>query len=219
MHWTIMKKFLYSRSVEKAGDVLVILADTISKRNSQSSIVRQTCQDFAQHCISNQTNIEIIDLYRDYKARKFDPVLDSTFVGNKILEYQIKIKAAKTIVFFYPALWSTMPALMKGFLDVVFRPGFAFEPGAKPLTKQDGYLSGKKASVFVFEDKSWMHNKVLNNNFDQIFWQRSIFAQSGLKGNIKYFYETNKMNTEKSLELKNEMKRAVQAIRLSPAGI
>jgi putative NADPH-quinone reductase len=214
-----MKTFPYTQSVEKPGDILIIVADTHSKRNSQLSVVRQTCQEFGQSCIAKGARVDIIDLYRDYKARKFDPVLDTAFTGNKIREYQIKIKAAKTIIFFYPAIWSTMPALMKGFLDVVFRPGFAFDVSAKPLTRSDGYLTGKKATVFVFEDKSWMHSTVLNNNFDQIFWQRSIFAQSGLRGTIKYFYETNQMNTEKSAELKTEMHRAAQSIRMTPAEV
>lgn len=49
---------------------------------------------------------------------------------------------------FYPLWLGTMPALLKGFLEQVFRPGFAFEPG-KPGRMFRKRLSGKSARVVV----------------------------------------------------------------------
>src|SRR5688500_7836161 len=44
-----------------------------------------------------------------------------------IAEAQKLIAAADHLVFVYPTWWGTMPALLKGFLDRVLTPGFAFE--------------------------------------------------------------------------------------------
>lgn len=47
----------------------------------------------------------------------------------------------------YPLWLGTMPALLKGFLEQVFRPGFAFDQNAKGWPK--GNLSGKSARIVV----------------------------------------------------------------------
>ena len=46
---------------------------------------------------------------------------------NDILKAQQLITAAVHLVFIYPTWWGTMPALLNGFFDRVFTPGFAFE--------------------------------------------------------------------------------------------
>ena len=63
---------------------------------------------------------------------KFDPVLWKGY--NKIQELepdlvnaQELIQWSNHIVFVYPNWWGAMPALMKGFFDRVFLPGFAFK--------------------------------------------------------------------------------------------
>ena len=40
---------------------------------------------------------------------------------------------AEHLVIVYPLWLGTMPALLKGFLEQAFRPGFAFDPGAMGL--------------------------------------------------------------------------------------
>ncbi|WP_290818709.1 NAD(P)H-dependent oxidoreductase [Halovivax sp.] len=44
-----------------------------------------------------------------------------------LAEAESLIRWADHLVFVYPNWWGTMPALLKGFFDRVFRPGFAFE--------------------------------------------------------------------------------------------
>lgn len=43
-----------------------------------------------------------------------------------LIDVQEKIKWAEHIVWIYPVWWGSMPAIMKGFIDRVFLPGFAF---------------------------------------------------------------------------------------------
>lgn len=44
-----------------------------------------------------------------------------------LLEAQEKIRWAEHLVWIYPVWWGSVPALLKGFIDRVFLPGFAFE--------------------------------------------------------------------------------------------
>lgn len=78
------------------------------------------------------------------------------------LEYDITkaqqlIATADHLVFVYPTWWGTMPALLKGFLDRVLTPGFAFEhieggTGYGPL------LNGKSAQIFTTMDSpKWVY--------------------------------------------------------------
>ncbi|MEO1281456.1 MAG: NAD(P)H-dependent oxidoreductase [Pseudomonadota bacterium] len=64
-----------------------------------------------------------------------------------ISKAQADIAWANHVVLVYPLWLGTMPALLKGFLEQVFRPDFAFEP------KSDGWpvggLTGRSARVVV----------------------------------------------------------------------
>ncbi|WP_370660203.1 NAD(P)H-dependent oxidoreductase [Massilia glaciei] len=61
---------------------------------------------------------------------------------------QDEIVWANHLVLFFPLWLGDMPALLKGFLEQVARPGFAFAKGKRnPLTKKA--LSGRSARVVV----------------------------------------------------------------------
>jgi putative NADPH-quinone reductase len=61
---------------------------------------------------------------------------------------QDAIKWAEHLVFFFPLWLGDMPALLKGFLEQVARPGFAFSREARnPLAAKD--VSGRSARVVV----------------------------------------------------------------------
>jgi len=77
-----------------------------------------------------RTNADIKELH--VREIDFDPFLP---VGYKkevkleqgLIDSQHLIKWANHLVFFYPTWWGTMPALLKGFIDKVFLPGFGFK--------------------------------------------------------------------------------------------
>jgi putative NADPH-quinone reductase len=65
-----------------------------------------------------------------------------------LTEAQAAIKWAEHIVLFFPLWLGDMPALLKGFLEQVARPGFAFAQGARnPFTAKA--LGGRSARVVV----------------------------------------------------------------------
>ncbi|MGG4143580.1 NAD(P)H-dependent oxidoreductase [Paenibacillus algorifonticola] len=66
-------------------------------------------------------------------------------------EAQAHIKWADHLVFVYPTWWGGPPALLKGFIDRVFLPGFAYKyVKGKALPEQ--LLKGKTARIIVTMD-------------------------------------------------------------------
>ena len=68
-----------------------------------------------------------------------------------LIEAQKLIQWADHLVFVYPTWWGTMPALLKGFIDRVFLPGFAFQY-RKDSVWWDKLLKGKSARLIVTMD-------------------------------------------------------------------
>ncbi len=66
-----------------------------------------------------------------------------------ILQCQQAILQADHVVIIHPLWLGSMPALLKGFLEQVFRPGFAFGRPEKPGRPGEKLLKGKSARVIV----------------------------------------------------------------------
>ena len=64
-------------------------------------------------------------------------------------QVQAHIRWAEHIVLFFPLWLGDMPALLKGFLEQVARPGFAFEHEAGRATFTKKGLTGRSARVVV----------------------------------------------------------------------
>ena len=68
-----------------------------------------------------------------------------------LLKAQDSIKWADHLVFVYPTWWGTMPALLKGFIDRTFLPGFAFKYRDDSIW-WDRLLKGRTARLIVTMD-------------------------------------------------------------------
>jgi putative NADPH-quinone reductase len=81
----------------------------------------------------------------------FDPVLrgshtDPVPLEPDVVAAQDHIRWADHLVFVHPVWWSDLPALLKGFLDRVFLPGFAFAyRKGSPLPQK--LLKGRSARI------------------------------------------------------------------------
>lgn len=116
---------------------------------------------------------------------EFDPVLHDGYDQGQtlepdLLEAQRLIHWAEHLVFVYPVWWGGLPALLKGFFDRVFLPGFAFRyRGQSQLW--DKLLSGRTADLLVTLDTPpwyfrWMYGAPAHRQMT-----RTILGFSGIK--------------------------------------
>lgn len=94
---------------------------------------------------------------------KFDPILrggtnKSQTLEPDLVEAQRLIKWANHLVFVFPVWWSAPPALLKGFIERVFLPGFAFKY-RENSSNWDKLLTGKRARLIITSDASvlWLY--------------------------------------------------------------
>lgn len=78
-----------------------------------------------------------------------------------------KIKWAEHIVWIYPVWWGSVPAIMKGFIDRVFLPGFAFQKRENSVW-WDKLLKNKSARIISTLDQPawyyWLINRQPSNH-------------------------------------------------------
>ncbi len=80
-----------------------------------------------------------------------------TKLESDLLKSQEILKWADHLVWIYPVWWGSVPALMKGFLDRVLLPGFAFSKRKKSLW-WDKHFTGKTARIICTLDQpSWYY--------------------------------------------------------------
>ncbi len=126
-----------------------ILALTAAPTGSFCEALAAAYRDGAQ---SAGHDVRSIDLGR----LAFDPVLRQGYreiqaLESDLLAAQESIRWAQHLVFAYPLWWGTMPALLKGFIERVFLPGFAFQYRPDSVL-WDRLLSGRSAQLIVTMD-------------------------------------------------------------------
>jgi putative NADPH-quinone reductase len=135
--------------------------------------------------------VEFVDLYR----ASFDPILPYEEIPRKfsfdetVLNYYDAVQSSDTFVFVHPDWWGGPPALLKGFIDRVFRPGVTYEyEGNEFLSKKKlELLSGKKA--FVFTTTDYPEPEGLYPPAE--IWKTNVFSYCGIKDSAIYtFFET-----------------------------
>jgi putative NADPH-quinone reductase len=87
----------------------------------------------------------------------FDPDLHQAYRHRQELEpdlacAQQDILWADHLVFAYPTWWGTVPARLKGFIDRVLHPGFAFKFTSDKALFQEKLLAGRSARLLVTMD-------------------------------------------------------------------
>ena len=82
-------------------------------------------------------------------------------------------------VFFFPLRHGTMPALLKGFLEHIFRPGFAMEytPGGLPKR----LLAGRSARIVVTMGMPALMYRWYFGAYGVRGFERSMLGFAGIK--------------------------------------
>ena len=79
-----------------------------------------------------------------------------------LIDAQEKLKWANHIVWIYPVWWGSVPALMKGFLDRVLLPDFAFKKREGSIW-WDKFFTGKSSRIICTLDQPPWYYKFVNS--------------------------------------------------------
>ncbi len=129
----------------------------------------------------------------------FDPILHKGYKEKQELEPDLvnvreTIRWCEHFVIFYPAWFSTMPALLKGLFDRIWLPGFAFQFYKEGIFKEKlwrALLKGRTARVFVLSDSPPIFARLIfgdttNEIRKGILWFAGIRARVKKVGPMKF---------------------------------
>ena len=122
--------------------------------------------------------VNLIDL-------EFSPILKfgykkRTELEADLLNVQNDILESNHLVFVYPTWWGTYPALLKGFIDRVFLPKFAFKYRENSLL-WDKLLKGKSARLIVTMDTPKWYYSLIYKSPGHNSMKKGILGFCGIK--------------------------------------
>lgn len=156
--------------------ILVILGHP-----AERSLCRALAEAYVKGAVEAAHEVQFLAL----GSLTFDPILHEGYARIQDLEpdlvsAQAAITWAQHLVFVYPTWWGTMPALLKGFIDRIFLPGFAFKYRQGSVF-WDRLLAGRSAHLLVTMDSPpWYYRWVVHRpGHNQM--KRAILEFSGIK--------------------------------------
>lgn len=140
----------------------------------------------------------------------FDPILHHGYKQDQPLEpdlvtAQRAITAADHLVFIYPVWWGNLPALLKGFIDRVFLPGFAFRYTNR-LPEQ--LLKGKSARIIATMDAPNLYDLLLLGRSSTHPLEEAVLKFCGIQPvRITRVTSTRRLNPAKIAALLKQIKK------------
>lgn len=130
---------------------------------------------------------------------EFNPILQYGYRKRTELEPDLldawnKLQWADHIVWIYPTWWAAPPALLKGFIERVFLPGFTFEyQESSPFPKK--LMKGKTSEIISTMDSPvWYYKWVLKDVGGKII-RKNIGAFCGIKNRRTTYLAVVKQST------------------------
>jgi putative NADPH-quinone reductase len=133
---------------------------------------------------ANGHNVNFHDLY----AERFDCVLPfgefprDVTLPSDIERHCSEISAASGIVIVHPNWWGQPPAILKGWVDRVIRPGVAYEfiEGDKGEGVPRGLLNARSATVFNTSNTNAERERSVFGDPLELIWKNCIFDLCGV---------------------------------------
>jgi putative NADPH-quinone reductase len=126
--------------------------------------------------------------FRDLYGEHFDPLLTGAEIPKEaplpkiIREHCEEIAEAEGIVIVHPNWWGQPPAILKGWIDRVIRPGIAYEflEGDLGEGVPKGLLKAKAALVFNTSNTEWEREKNVFGDPLETIWKNCVFGLCGI---------------------------------------
>ena len=137
-----------------------------------------------QQLIKNGHNVFFHDLY----GEGFNPLLageeipEDAFLPGEINAYCEEIRTADGIVIVHPNWWGQPPAILKGWIDRVIRPGIAYEfmEGDAGEGVPKGLLRAKAAIVFNTSNTAPEREESVFGDPLETIWRNCVFGLCGV---------------------------------------
>jgi len=134
--------------------------------------------------------------FHDLYEEKFDPILPAEEISRDAsLPSQIKkhcdeISSADGVVIIHPNWWGQPPAILKGWVDRVIRPGVAYEflENDKGEGVPCGLLKVKSAVVFNTSNTETEREKNIFGDPLETIWKNCIFDLCGIKSSYRRMF-------------------------------
>lgn len=164
------------KEVEKLPNILII-----NGHPNSDSLCTALAEAYARGAAANSAVVRTIHVGQ----MQFDPSLRNGFrsgipLEEDVLAAQADITWAEHLVFVYPTWWGTMPAVLKGFIDRVFLPGFAFKYRKNSIL-WDKLLKGKTARLIVTMDTPSWYNRFVYGQPGHRAMKRATLHFCGIK--------------------------------------
>ncbi len=157
----------------------VILAHPY-KESFNHAVFNRVCGSLAECGVAVRSH----DLY----AEGFDPVLTGSELGREpssdplVRQYADEMMESDLLFFIHPNWWGQPPAMMKGYIDRIIRPPYAYDmpddaPGGLPVTTMDGKYGIVYNTSNTAEERE-------NNYFGdplELIWKQCTFGFCGIE--------------------------------------
>ena len=148
-----------------------------------------------------QNNHEVS--YHDLYAETFNPVLpfaelpDNASLEAELEAYCGEISAAEGIVIVHPNWWGQPPAMLKGWVDRIFRQGTIYQFGENGV---DSKIAGKTALVFTTSNTPRDIELEVYGDPLQNLWETCIFGLCGITNFTRTNFESIIMSSQEERE-------------------
>ena len=128
-------------------------------------------------------------LFHDLYEEKFDPILQAEEIPrdvplpSEVEKHCNEISVADGVVIIHPNWWGQPPAILKGWVDRVIRPGVAYEflEDDKGEGVPCGLLKAKSAVVFNTSNTETEREKNIFGDPLETIWKNCIFDLCGVR--------------------------------------
>jgi len=148
-------------------------------------------------------------IFHDLYKEKFDPLLTAKEIDEdaklpaKIKKHCKEIATADGIVIVHPNWWGQPPAILKGWVDRVIRPGVAYEflEGDSGEGVPNGLLKAKAALVYNTSNTKTRREKEVFGDPLETIWKNCIFGLCGITNFHRRMFNVIVTSTEKQRKI------------------
>lgn len=178
------------------------------------------CHAMASVAIKALAEAEYDIAFHDLYAEGFDPVQptgeqSNTRSADQLVEQHCsELTGANLILVFHPNWWGQPPAILKGWVDRVFRlnTAYGYPAGVGPDGVPVGLLQARTAFVFNTSNTPAARETVLFGDPLEMLWKNCIFGLCGVSSVVRRMYSpTSTSALEQRLEWLAEVRSLVKS--------